>query len=39
MSEGIKKNVKSFTPYRSKPSDIASVDVSIDLMRQFRLKV
>ncbi|CAD8071826.1 unnamed protein product [Paramecium primaurelia] len=39
MSEGIKKNVKSFTPYIARPSDIASVDVSLDPMRQFKVKV
>ncbi|CAD8111184.1 unnamed protein product [Paramecium sonneborni] len=39
MSEGFKKNVKSFTPYRARPSEIGSVDASIDPMRQVRLRV
>ncbi|CAK86735.1 unnamed protein product (macronuclear) [Paramecium tetraurelia] len=39
MSEGIKKNAKSFTPYIAKPSDIASVDASFDPIRQYRLRV
>lgn len=33
MSERFKKNVKSFTPYIARPSDVASVDASIDPMR------
>ncbi|CAK87356.1 unnamed protein product (macronuclear) [Paramecium tetraurelia] len=36
MSESIKRNAKSFTPYIAKPSDIPSVEASIDPLRQFR---
>ncbi|CAD8181326.1 unnamed protein product [Paramecium pentaurelia] len=36
MSESVKKNVKSFTPYVAKPSEIVSVEASIDPLRQFR---
>ena len=36
MSEGIKKNGKSFIPYVAKPQDIPSVDASIDPLRQSR---
>ncbi|CAK89735.1 unnamed protein product (macronuclear) [Paramecium tetraurelia] len=36
MSESVKRNIKSFTPYVAKPSDIPSVEASMDPLRQFR---
>ncbi|CAD8093634.1 unnamed protein product [Paramecium sonneborni] len=36
MSESVKRNVKSFTQYVQKPSEIGSVEVSIDPLRQFK---
>ncbi|CAD8101067.1 unnamed protein product [Paramecium sonneborni] len=36
MSESVKRNVKSFTPYVAKPSDIPSVEASMDPLRQFK---